>query len=301
MTSRATRFALCTLTCIVASASVVVLHLAEAGAADDCLAAPRKESPTGRHWYYRIDRSTKRHCWYLGEGGAAVSRAAKSTLSRRAALFAKLRRENPPERANDAHAELERGRSQETLRAEDALLVTPADRKRPVESQDAKQDLPDVATGQDSQSPIAARWPSSEGVSSPESERTNASFAVALVTPDAIARIRTDPGPATSPVSIDKADAQTVSKADARALRRVNSLYSLFSAFCGALVVVALAGAATYFMIGTRERAYRSWLSEPFDVTRLTSWRDATASFPARSPDRLTGPRRHVRAGGQVV
>ena len=36
-----------------------------AGAADDCLAAPNRTSPAGTHWYYRIDRNSGRHCWYL--------------------------------------------------------------------------------------------------------------------------------------------------------------------------------------------------------------------------------------------
>jgi len=33
--------------------------------ADDCLAAPNVSSPPGQHWYYRINRATRRHCWYL--------------------------------------------------------------------------------------------------------------------------------------------------------------------------------------------------------------------------------------------
>lgn len=34
-------------------------------AADDCLSGPKDQAPHGSHWYYRIDRATKRHCWYL--------------------------------------------------------------------------------------------------------------------------------------------------------------------------------------------------------------------------------------------
>jgi hypothetical protein len=36
-------------------------------AADSCLAAPKGATPSGSHWYYRIDRTTKRQCWYLRE------------------------------------------------------------------------------------------------------------------------------------------------------------------------------------------------------------------------------------------
>jgi hypothetical protein len=34
---------------------------------DSCLAAPKGPTPSGSHWYYRIDRTTKRQCWYLRE------------------------------------------------------------------------------------------------------------------------------------------------------------------------------------------------------------------------------------------
>jgi hypothetical protein len=33
--------------------------------ADDCLAAPKAEPPTGQHWYYRTDRKKGRKCWFL--------------------------------------------------------------------------------------------------------------------------------------------------------------------------------------------------------------------------------------------
>jgi len=32
-------------------------------AADSCLTAPKGATPAGSHWYYRIDRVTKRQCW----------------------------------------------------------------------------------------------------------------------------------------------------------------------------------------------------------------------------------------------
>lgn len=32
----------------------------------DCLAAPNSSTPPGSHWYYRIDRTRQRKCWYLG-------------------------------------------------------------------------------------------------------------------------------------------------------------------------------------------------------------------------------------------
>jgi hypothetical protein len=45
-------------------------------AGSDCLAKPNSRSGEGQYWYYRIDRSTKRRCWYLGAAGAKVRKTA---------------------------------------------------------------------------------------------------------------------------------------------------------------------------------------------------------------------------------
>jgi hypothetical protein len=303
MIGLATRFALCTLTCIVASASVVMLHLDDASAADDCLAGPNKQSPAGHHWFYRVDRSTKRHCWYLGDQGRAASRSARST-SKRAALFAKLRRENSQAHASDdARAELAQRRADDTLRAEDTLLTTPADRKRLVAAR-STQDLPDIAAGQDLQSLVATRWPNSASVLLPPSGLTNVSLAGAMAPPDANGLTPADPGGGASPPAMDKsekADAQAASSVGARAGGRGKSLYSLFWAFCGALVIVALSGCATFVMTCPPHRTYQSWLSEPFDVARLKSWVDTTVSLSARYPYRFARSTRQDGADSQAV
>jgi hypothetical protein len=41
-------------------------------AADSCLSAPSGATPSGSHWYYRLDRVTKRQCWYLREESDAA-------------------------------------------------------------------------------------------------------------------------------------------------------------------------------------------------------------------------------------
>ena len=47
--------------------SVQVAQVQVAQVADSCLSAPSGATPSGSHWYYRIDRVTKRQCWYLRE------------------------------------------------------------------------------------------------------------------------------------------------------------------------------------------------------------------------------------------
>ena len=82
MSNRSVKFAPALLAGVVAGANLaaitdlraqVLTTAAEAAtqapqtAADSCLAAPKGATPAGSHWYYRIDRVTKRQCWYLRE------------------------------------------------------------------------------------------------------------------------------------------------------------------------------------------------------------------------------------------
>ena len=82
MSNRSVKFAPALFAGVVAGASLatvtdlraqVIATAAEAAtpatqaAADSCLSAPKGATPSGSHWYYRIDRVTKRQCWYLRE------------------------------------------------------------------------------------------------------------------------------------------------------------------------------------------------------------------------------------------
>lgn len=51
---------------------------AAAKAADECLTAPKGQAPQGAHWYYRIDRTTKRHCWYVRNESKGSQQASSS-------------------------------------------------------------------------------------------------------------------------------------------------------------------------------------------------------------------------------
>jgi hypothetical protein len=48
-------------------------------AADECLSGPKGTAPKGSHWYYRVDRSTGRHCWYIGAEGQRVRSVSERT------------------------------------------------------------------------------------------------------------------------------------------------------------------------------------------------------------------------------
>lgn len=280
MTNRAATLALGIVSCMVAGASIMATCARDARAADECLAAPNKTSPLGEHWYYRIERSTKRHCWYLSAKREVASRTAKSMPSRRAALFATLRGENPhADPAVDAHAELVPGRAGETLRAEDTLITPPTGRNGSAARQDIKQDPFDRVSSEDPRSLIGARWPDAR-----TSAGEQASFAMASATPMANLGVNlgmTAAVPGTSPAAMSRAQAPIA--------KHASSLYALLWAFCGAVALVAVAGSATYVV--TQERALDGWRRGSFDVARLTSRLDPTASVSTR----LRSHARHAR------
>ncbi len=43
--------------------------------AADCLASPKGAAPQGQHWFYRVERATKRQCWYLRAEGAKATQS----------------------------------------------------------------------------------------------------------------------------------------------------------------------------------------------------------------------------------
>ena len=50
-------------------------------AEDNCLSAPKGATPAGGHWHYRIDRATKRNCWYIKNENEKSARAAPQDSS----------------------------------------------------------------------------------------------------------------------------------------------------------------------------------------------------------------------------
>src|SRR5215813_5208934 len=71
---------------------------------DDCLTQPTGDTPQGQHWYYRVERGSKRHCWYLKGEADKSSRAASSDKSSKTAS----RKQDGASQhsVSDAHAEL---------------------------------------------------------------------------------------------------------------------------------------------------------------------------------------------------
>ena len=76
MSRRTAKFVSALFASLFAGTPLVTVSHGATEAADSCLSGPKGTAPQGRHWYYRVDRATKRNCWYLGVQGEKIARAA---------------------------------------------------------------------------------------------------------------------------------------------------------------------------------------------------------------------------------
>jgi len=217
MSRRTAKYVLAVYASILAGASFATISHAQTGAADDCLSAPKEGTPDGSHWYYRVDRATKRHCWYLRQVGDKLSqsrapsyRSAKSSPPQPEAATQRL--------VADAHAEL----------PVQTGVDQPNGRDRPFWPTQA-----DAAgagfrggppAGEATGSVVASRWPEPSGLSSPVSPRPPANNLAANAQPKSTA----------TPVA-----AVALAAADSSPQHQSRSIPMLLSAIAGAL---ALAG-----------------------------------------------------------
>ena len=273
MANRAVKLLPAILASIVLCVLVVTIPLGTTDAAEECLTTPKNETPSGQHWYYQTERGTKRHCWFLREESEYSSRAATSTLARRAAPGAT--RENKtlvtPSTAG-AHAEL----LMPQIHSEKDLEVSPTTPAPLVNPEVYEQGLPDNASAKGSQrSLVTSRWP--------ETEDTLASAITPPITLAAVSVAEPNPGattertPAAPSVPLGKATLATSA-----------SLQTLILVILGALTVVGLSGGAIYRLAYARRglQHHDSLHHEPnlqsTDHSRVQQWLEPNLENPSR-------------------
>ena len=218
MPNRTAKFVSAIFASILAGIPLTTISYSATVAADDCLSAPKGQTPAGGHWYYRIERVTKRHCWYLGEERGKLSQAAPQNASLS---------ENPlspdadmamQQSVANARAEL----PAQTYRNEVPNPVLPANAAGLNDS--LRVNAPDANA---SLSVVASRWPDPSGVSSASGPRLATGNLAANTPANAIAA----PPSAVAAVTLASADSSSQS--------RPGSIPTLLVAMVGAL---ALAG-----------------------------------------------------------
>jgi hypothetical protein len=76
MPIRMTLFVPAILAIVVAAVAVTSRSSRAERATVDCIAKPNSLAPQGSHWYYRLDRTANRRCWFLSPAGMKVREAA---------------------------------------------------------------------------------------------------------------------------------------------------------------------------------------------------------------------------------
>src|SRR6266851_2665116 len=132
------------------------------GAADDCLTEPKGDTPQGQHWFYRIDRGTKRHCWYLKGQGEKLAREASPERSASEKPAPRKADAAAQHAISDAHAELRsRARIEDNTSAVAARAA-----QAPVVATAAAANANIAADDTNAGSNVMSRWPEPAGVNS---------------------------------------------------------------------------------------------------------------------------------------
>ena len=141
---------------------------ASAKTADACLPGPKGPLPAGGHWYYRVDRATKRNCWYIREDKNKSARATPNDSSTAPSAPATPVATDPASPPQNTYV---RG-SFADARAE---LTAPQARVEDLSEPQTTSAVPvaNIANGRRAVAPeaaaplshVASRWPESSGVS----------------------------------------------------------------------------------------------------------------------------------------
>jgi hypothetical protein len=160
MSSRTAKFVSAVFASFLLGSPLATLSPSAARAADDCLAAPKKDqTPQGGHWYYRIDHATKRNCWYLREEREQLSQTTAPKPSQPAQPVAPKPETTMQPSIADAHAELPPQTRIDAPNRDNAfaaaMLAKPA----------IREEDRDISGAETARSIVASRWPDSSAAS----------------------------------------------------------------------------------------------------------------------------------------
>jgi hypothetical protein len=236
MPTRTAKFVSALFASLIAGAPLITASHSEPAPAEaeKCLAGPKGAVPQGGHWYYHVERATKRHCWYIGDEKGKVARAAPATSSASADPASPPKNAATPRAIADARAELPPPQvpaEPETSTAGQSAVAPAANTAGTDTNQRAN-----ASDTNNQSSVIASRWPESSGVSPSASPApAPATYQSApTVQPDAVAA----PAPAIAPV--------TLAAADSSAAKQTGSIQTLLIVIIGALSLAGLIGSAIF-------------------------------------------------------
>ncbi|WP_183256722.1 hypothetical protein [Bradyrhizobium sp. CIR48] len=241
-----------------------------ANAAADCLASPKGAAPQGQHWYYRLDRTTKRQCWYLRAAGGKSSQTAQATTDAPEADSA------APQTMQNARAEYIAPQTS----AAPGMPNTSAPAPAATNAQPVAQQPPSGAPETNAQQPaVTARWPEASPASAASAPRP---APVAATAPPS-AKPAKPPAP------------MALAGADGTADKPAGSVQMLLLVIGGALALAGILASIIYRFAGGRVRVqaaadrrghWDDWAPQDQDGSRAP-WLGAE---PAVTPRAQQGP-----------
>ncbi len=188
MPRRKANFAAPAFVSLLASISFVTALHGQAVGENQCLSAPKGESPAGYHWYYRVDRADGRHCWYLrglGSNASNVSQAAPQNILPPAAKPTSQAPARVQPSAIDAHAEVRAPGNQDNSNS--LPVMTAAPKQTPLAVSPTEDATPPV---------VASRWPELPAARSPWPSPPKASRSADNLPPESSRPAQPDAAPA---------------------------------------------------------------------------------------------------------
>lgn len=202
-----------------------------ANATSDCLASPKGVAPQGQHWYYRLERGTKRQCWYLRAEGGKVTQTAQAAPDTTAAESAAS-----PHPVQDARAEY--------LAPQSAAATKPTTQAAPAPMQQA---APPAADNGAQQPAVETRWPDASASPAPQA-------APVAAVPQPSAKPSKSPVQASAQASAQATAPVALAAADGSIDKPTGSLQTLVLVIGGALALAGLLASLVYRFAGGRVR-----------------------------------------------
>jgi hypothetical protein len=254
MTNRMGNSAAAILVGALASVTLIVAMNGVARAADTCLAGPKGVAPKGSHWYYRIDHTTKRNCWYVRAEGEKPAGSQNSSLSQAAPQTeAPLQPSVANARAEADPADIGQSNAGAAERAPPAAAA----------NNGQASDAPAADSGQ---SPVSSRWldrADADAVTGSTSKPDESGASMNTSTP---------------PVAV-----APLAAANARPASPSGSVSTLFLVIVGALVLAALLAGIIF-----RSGAARRDDGQGFDREQRAPWDSIDPGATIRSPPLAT-------------
>lgn len=259
---------------LIACVSLVTASHGAPVEADKCLSGPKGAPPAGGHWYYRVDRVTKRACWYVGDARAKPARAAPEASPPTA------NSDSPPNSAGTpasiANARAELPLPQARVEQDNSVFTGP----RPLATvAGAIGPVNDRRTNADAgaqRSEVASRWVELADAGSPAGSAASSDNAAKAAAP-------------TSSKAAPPAAALPLAAADASATDKpTGSVPMLLIAILGALALAGLLASTIFRFSGRRRNGRRSRGTD-----RRVNWDSVRTDRPSLSDEaRTTRPMR---------